>query len=94
MTKWFTEALGVPCTLARKESKALPLKSQRGRAASRKSITSVRELSFANEGQLLLVSKASVDELNRRVAAALDAGELRAFLILASYLSLVYMTNL
>lgn len=73
VTKWFTEALGVPCTLARKESKALPLKSQRGRAASRKSITSVRELSFANEGQLLLVSKASVDELNRRVAAALDA---------------------
>jgi len=77
---WFTEALGVPCTLARKESKALPLKSQRIRAGSQKSDTSIRELSFANEGQLLLVSKASVDELNRRVAAALDAGELEAFL--------------
>lgn len=73
VTTWFTEALGVPCTLVRKEPKALLLKSQRGRPVSRQS-DSIRELSFANEGQLLLVSKASVDELNRRVAAALHAG--------------------
>lgn len=79
MTIWFTEALGVPCTLVRKEPKVFPLKSQRGRSVSRQSDSSTRELSFANEGQLLLVSKASVDELNRRVAAALNAGELDFF---------------
>lgn len=71
VTTWFTEALGVPCTLVRKEPNVFPLKSQRGRSISRQSDSSTRELSFANEGQLLLVSKASVDELNRRVAAAL-----------------------
>lgn len=75
VTAWFSEALGVPCTLARKESKASPLNFRRGRAVSRNS-----GMSFANEGQLLLVSRASVDELNRRVAAALDAGEFEAFL--------------
>lgn len=73
MAAWFTEALGVSCTLVRKEPKILSLKSRRGRSVSRQGDSSTRELSFANEGQFLLVSKASVDELNRRVAASLHA---------------------
>lgn len=79
MAAWFTEALGVSCTLVRKEPKILSLKSRRGRSVSRQGDSSTRELSFANEGQFLLVSKASVDELNRRVAASLHAGKLIIF---------------
>ncbi|KAG0579095.1 hypothetical protein KC19_4G072700 [Ceratodon purpureus] len=77
VAEWFTEALGVPCTLVRKEPKVFPLKSQRGRSVSRQSDSNTRDLSFANEGQVLLVSKDSVDELNRRVAAALHADDQR-----------------
>lgn len=38
------------------------------------------EMSFANEGQFLLLSKSSVDELNRRVMAELEEGGLMVYL--------------
>lgn len=38
------------------------------------------EMSFANEGQFLLLSKSSVDELNQRVMAELKEGGLRVYL--------------
>jgi hypothetical protein len=68
-----------PLHSCEERTKSVSIEIQRGRSISRQSDSSTRELSFANEGQLLLVSKASVDELNRRVAAALHAGEVDCF---------------
>ena len=72
VTTWFTEALG-SLHSRKKRTKRISIEISKRSISSRQSDNSVRELSFANEDQLLLVSKASVEELNRRVAA-LHAG--------------------
>jgi molybdenum cofactor sulfurtransferase len=75
VAEWFTEALGIPCSLLRREPKSRKLQSRRRTRGVGKrdddndgGSTVASELSFVNEGQLLLVSKASIDELNQRMA--------------------------
>ncbi|CAK9863850.1 unnamed protein product [Sphagnum jensenii] len=75
VAEWFTEALGIPCSLLRREPKSRKLQSRRRTRGVGKrdddndgGSTVASEISFVNEGQLLLVSKASIDELNQRMA--------------------------
>jgi hypothetical protein len=76
VAEWFTEALGIPCSLLRREPKSRKLQSRRRTRGVGKrdddndgGSKEASEISFVNEGQLLLVSKASIDELNQRMAA-------------------------
>ncbi|CAK9203239.1 unnamed protein product [Sphagnum troendelagicum] len=75
VAEWFTEALGIPCSLLRREPKSRKLQSRRRtRGVGKRDDDNdggsmvASEISFVNEGQLLLVSKASIDELNQRMA--------------------------
>jgi len=69
----FAEALGIPCTLLRREPKSRKLQWRTFGVGERDDdddggSDEASEISFVNEGQLLLVSKASTDELNQRMA--------------------------
>lgn len=79
-TTWFTEALGIPCTLVRKEAKTLRSRGRPSPWLMGDNNNVSHEMSFANEGQFLLLSKSSVDELNRRVMAELEEGGFRVYL--------------
>lgn len=77
VNEWFSKALGRPCFLVRKGNDgSLGCKG----VGYRKSLSSrdmfakrnfCKELSFVNEGQLLLVSKASVRDLNKRLGSSI-----------------------
>eukprot|EP01018_Ginkgo_biloba_P031481 Gb_30425 [translate_table: standard] len=78
VNEWFTKALGCPCTLIRRENNGVlscrgvqyeNLRSSKERFAER---NYCKELSFVNEGQLLLVSRASVNDLNSRLESSLQ----------------------
>ncbi len=76
VAEWFTEALGIPCSLLRREPKSRKLQSRRRTRGVGKrdddndgGSKEASEISFVNEGQLLLVSKTSIDDLNQRMAA-------------------------
>lgn len=76
MAEWFSDVLGVSCNMVRRTAKkrwtrsgqnkfcVLPTKSGRSTPIPRS------ELSFVNEGQFLLVSRASIDYLNKRLASS------------------------
>lgn len=78
VNEWFSKALGRPCFLVRKgKDGSLGCKG----VGYRKSLSSremfakrnfCKELSFVNEGQLLLVSKASVRDLNKRLGSSIQ----------------------
>lgn len=68
ISEWFTEALDTPCTLVRKEPRSRQT-STRGPCDSH---TCRRDLSFANEGQFLLVSRASLEDLNQRISSSVQ----------------------
>jgi hypothetical protein len=73
VAEWFAEALGIPCTLLRRESKSWKLQWRTFGVGERDDdddggSNEASEVSFVNEGQLLLVSKASIDELNQHMA--------------------------
>jgi hypothetical protein len=74
VAEWFAEALGIPCPLLRREPKSQKLQWRTFGVGERDDddddggSNEASEISFVNEGQLLLVSKASIDELNQRMA--------------------------
>lgn len=70
VNEWFSKALGCPCTLIRRENNGISGcveaaygSKMRSRYMSLNGNVG-KELSFVNEGQLLLVSKSSVRDLN------------------------------
>ena len=70
--EWFTQALGVSCTLVRRKSAE---HSRTGHTTNAKGykVSAAGEdngRSFANEAQFLLVSQASVDDLNWRLSSS------------------------
>jgi molybdenum cofactor sulfurtransferase len=84
VSSWFSEALGIPCTLVRQQPKSRTVHRQKARKlsghtnAGSTNLESARDvhsndkegdssLGFANEGQFLLVNRASVDELSRKI---------------------------
>ncbi|KAH7444136.1 hypothetical protein KP509_02G066600 [Ceratopteris richardii] len=69
VTEWFTLALNTQCSLIRRQPKSRQVHSRVGSETQVSENT--RELSYANEGQFLLVSQASIDELNRRTILTL-----------------------
>ncbi|OIV98987.1 hypothetical protein TanjilG_29390 [Lupinus angustifolius] len=70
---WFSQAIGKPCTFLRYSScdQDFLLNKTNGAAACRGAKSM---LSFANEGQLLLVSKESVSDLNKRLSSDVHKG--------------------
>ncbi|KAL2641505.1 hypothetical protein R1flu_009092 [Riccia fluitans] len=75
-SRWFSQALGISCNLIRRQAKSR-FSRRRGPVFS-VGVTGMteegeKELSFANEGQFLLVSQDSVDDLNLRLNAALSS---------------------
>ncbi|KAH9288391.1 hypothetical protein KI387_032508, partial [Taxus chinensis] len=73
VNEWFTKVLGCPCNLVRRESGRLSgcAGTRYGNKMRPRDMfpngNSSKELSFANEGQLLLVSKSSIMDLNDRL---------------------------
>lgn len=81
VNEWFSKALDHPCFLVRKGNDG-PLGCKGVR--NRKSLSSrdmsakrnfCKKLSFVNEGQLLLVSKSSVRDLNKRLGSSIQVEE-------------------
>ncbi|KAI5083295.1 hypothetical protein GOP47_0003038 [Adiantum capillus-veneris] len=68
---WFTEALGTPCSLVRRRPRSRQVHT-RGGDSETHVCDHARDLSYANEGQFLLVSRASVEDLNQRAALSLQ----------------------
>jgi molybdenum cofactor sulfurtransferase len=75
--EWFTRALGHPCSLARMADAVPREASARSRPGE---ASSSYALSFANEGQYLLVSLASAEALRAELEPELRAEPLDAFL--------------
>lgn len=69
---WFTQALGTACTLVRKEPSSRQVRLSGG-PCDLQTCKEARELSFANEGQFLLISRASVDDLNHRASSSIQS---------------------
>eukprot|EP00246_Nothoceros_aenigmaticus_P018094 TRINITY_DN934_c0_g1_i4.p1 TRINITY_DN934_c0_g1~~TRINITY_DN934_c0_g1_i4.p1 ORF type:complete len:357 (+),score=42.08 TRINITY_DN934_c0_g1_i4:52-1071(+) len=73
VAQWLSELLGVPCNIVRREYKKRWTKERHNnmcalpRSLSASTKWKKSELSFVNEGQFLLVSRASIDDLNRRL---------------------------
>ncbi len=73
VAEWFPKALGIPCTLLRREPESQKLQWRTFGVGEKNDdddggSNEASEISFVNEGQVLLVSKASIDELNQRMA--------------------------
>ncbi|KAJ7535046.1 hypothetical protein O6H91_12G016300 [Diphasiastrum complanatum] len=74
ISQWFSKALGLPCTLVRRKLKSRKIHFRPDVLArnpfQRNGVDAeqAKEMGFANEGQFLLVSKASLDDLNRRLS--------------------------
>ncbi|CAL0328717.1 unnamed protein product [Lupinus luteus] len=70
---WFSQAIGKPCTFLRYSScdQDFLLNKTNGAAACRGAKSM---LSFANEGQFLLVSEESVSDLNKRISSDVQKG--------------------
>ncbi|BBN03005.1 molybdenum cofactor sulfurtransferase [Marchantia polymorpha subsp. ruderalis] len=71
--RWFSEALETPCSLVKRDVKSRFIKPRRstiGSGDKKVFEEEETELSFANEGQILLVSQSSVDNLNSRLVAS------------------------
>lgn len=70
ITNFFTEALGVPCTLARYPQVG-PVRLAKPRvphdALSRSLVASERSIMLSNESPILLVSRSSVNRLNEQI---------------------------
>ncbi|MCO5590926.1 hypothetical protein L7F22_044902 [Adiantum nelumboides] len=71
---WFTEALGTPCSLVKRQPRSRQV-HLRGGDSEPQICDDARDLSYANEGQFLLVSRASVDNLNQRAALSLQSNK-------------------
>lgn len=68
---WFTEALGTPCSLVKRQPKSRQVQS-RGCVCESEVCKDARDLSYANEGEFLLVSRESVEDLNQRALLSLQ----------------------
>jgi len=68
VNSWFTKAIGRPCTLWRSSATNRPWKRRGGASMCRDTES---PLNFVNEAQFLLISEASVSDLNDRLRASM-----------------------
>uniref|UniRef100_A0A7C9F011 MOSC domain-containing protein n=1 Tax=Opuntia streptacantha TaxID=393608 RepID=A0A7C9F011_OPUST len=73
VNSWFTKAIGRPCTLWRSSATNRPWKRRGGASMCRETES---PLNFVNEAQFLLISEASVSDLNDRLRARAEISEL------------------
>jgi molybdenum cofactor sulfurtransferase len=77
VTSFFTEALGVPCTLARYPQVG-PIRLARPRGPdgvhSRSLLANERSIMLSNESPILLVSRSSVNRLNEQIKQNVSVG--------------------
>jgi molybdenum cofactor sulfurtransferase len=71
VSRWFSEFLGMPCTLVRSS----PYAEKRAARGSDGDGDATRRIAFSNEAQLLLVCLASVEHLNGLIAHRLELEE-------------------
>lgn len=69
---WFSSAIGMPCTLVRSYASENHLCSTRNKTIPRMCRDLQTRLNFVNEGQFLLISEASVADLNSRLKSKLQ----------------------
>lgn len=70
VNSWFSDAIGRPCTFMRclsSKYRSCTINGRRDRLCR----DTRSKLSFVNEGQLLLVSEASITDLNRRLSSGM-----------------------
>ncbi|XP_073061585.1 molybdenum cofactor sulfurase-like [Primulina eburnea] len=69
---WFSSAIGLPCTLVRSSASENHLCSNRNDTIPQMCRDLQTKLNFVNEGQFLLISEASVIDLNSRLKSKLQ----------------------
>lgn len=67
---WFSSAIGMPCILVRSSASENHLCSNRNETIPRMCRDLQTRLNFVNEGQFLLISEASVADLNSRLKSS------------------------
>lgn len=73
VNSWFSRAIGRPCTLWRSSATKCPWKGRGGASMCRDTES---PLNFVNEAQFLLISDASVSDLNDRLRARAEISKL------------------